>query len=234
MANVYASPVLFTKEKNVFILSARVQFGASGAAVLNTTASKGFCSVANESVAFSGATTNSTTTLSSVSSFDGLFYGMVVTGPAGELGAGTITANSFSAAGKSVTLSAQSITTNTAGAYNATGGRYRFQLGTQAAKQLTPFVKILGVNVRFDVSTGSASGSAVALQSAPVAPNAFVVDNNISVRTIPQTATSGSTDASFALQFGYGQGPGTGFVAAAPGDGEIAYVEVILGNSTAP
>ena len=233
MANVYGTPVLFTKEKNVWILSATVQFGASGAPTLNTTASKGFCSVANESVAFTGGTTNSTTTLGSVSSFDGLFYGMSITGPAGELNAATI--NSFSAAGKSIVLSSQAIATNAGPAiYNATGGRYRFQLGTKAAQNLTPFVKILAVNVTRDLSTGSASGSAVALQSAPSAPVAFIVDNNISVRTIPATAASGSTDASFALQFGYGVGPGTGFVAAAPVDGEVLRVEVVLGNSTAP
>lgn len=233
MANVYGSPVAFTKEKNVWTLSARVVWGPSGTVSLNTTASKGFCAVWNESVAFTGGTTNSLTSLGTVSSFDGLFFGMAVTGPAGELQAGTTLA-SFSAAGQSVVLSKQAITTDPSATYNATGGRYRFQLGTQAAQALTPFVKLLGVDVRFDVSTGSSGGTATQLQLAPSAPLSFVVDNKISVRTIPQVATSGSTDASVALQFGYGQGPVTGFVAATPADGEQATIVFILGNSTAP
>lgn len=233
MASTYGTPVLFTKEKNVWILSALVQFGPSGAVTLNTTQSKGICNVANESVAFTGGTTNSTTTLGTVSNFDGLFYGMTITGPAGELQAGS-TVNSFSAAGKSLVLSKQAITTDASATYNATGGRYRFQFGQQAALRLDPYVKLLGVDVRFDVSTGSAGGNAAQLQLAPSAPIAFVVDNQISVRTIPATSTSGSTDASVALQFGYGTGPGTGFVATAPADGEQARVVFIFGNSTAP
>lgn len=233
MANIYGTPVLFTKEKNVWTLVATVQFGPSGAVSLNTSASKGFCAVWNESVAFSGGTTNSTTTLGSISSFDGLFAGMTVTGPAGELQGSTVI-SSFSAAGKSLVLSKQTITTDTAGSYNATGGRIRLQLGTQAAQQLTPFVKLLGVDVKFDVSTGSAGGTATQLQLAPSAPNVFVVDNLVSVRTIPQVATSGSTDASIALQFGSGVGPVTGFQAGNPADGEIAHIVLILGNSTAP
>lgn len=233
MASTYGTPVAFTKEKNVWTLAATVQFGPSGAATLNTTASKGFCSVANESIAFLGGTTNSSTSLSSVSSFDGIFAGMTITGPAGELQAGTVV-SSFTASTKTIVLSKQAITTDTAGAYNATGGRYKFQFGTLAATNLTPYVKLLGVDVRFDVSTGSAGGNAVQIQLAPSAPNAFIVDNNINVRTIPQTTTSGSTDATVTLQFGSGIGPGTGFQAAAPADGEIAHVVFILGNSTSP
>lgn len=233
MASTYGSPVMFTKEKNVWYLAATLQFGPNGAVSLNTNASKGFCSAANESVAFTGGTTNSTTVLGSISSFEGLFYGMTITGPAGELQASTTIA-SFSTTGQRIIMSKEAITTDASATYNATGGRYRLQLGQQAAQRLDAYVKLLGVSVRFDTSAGSASGSAVQLQKAPSAPVAFVVDNNISVRTVPQTLTSGSTDASVALQFGYGVGPGTGFVAAAPGDGEIAHVVFTLGNSTAP
>ncbi len=233
MASTYGTPVAFTKEKNVWTLSALVQFGPNGAVTLNTNNSKGICNVANESVAFSAATTNSSTSLSSISNFDGIFAGMTITGAAGELQAATVV-SSFTAATKTVVLSKQAIVTDTAGAYNATGGRYRFQFGQQAAMRLDPYVKLMGVDVRFDVSTGSAGGNAVQLQLAPSAPNAFVVDNLSSVRTIPATATSGSTDASIALQFGSGVGPGTGFQAGAPADGEIARVVFIFGNSTAP
>lgn len=233
MASTYGSPVAFTKEKNVWTLAAKVQFGASGAVTLDTNNSKGICAAWNESVAFTGGTTNSTTTLGSISSFDGLFFGMTVVGPAGELQSST-TISSFSAAGKSVTLSKQAITTDATATYNATGGRYRFQFGQQAGLRLDPYVKLMGVEVRFDVTTGSAGGNATQLQLAPSAPVAFVVDNLSSTRTVPTTLATSSTDASVAIQFGYGQGPGTGFVATAPADGEIARVVFIFGNSTAP
>lgn len=233
MASTYGTAVAFTKEKNVWTLSALVQFGPSGAVVLNTNSSKGICNVANESVSFTGATTNSSTSLSSVSSFDGIFSGMTITGPAGEVQAAT-TVSSFTASSKTIVLSKQAITTDTAATYNATGGRYRFQFGQQAALRLDPYVKLMGFDIRFDVSTGSAGGNATQIQLAPSAPNAFLVDNQISVRTIPSTATSGSTDASIALQFGTGIGPGTGFTAGSPADGEIARVIFIFGNSTAP
>lgn len=233
MASTYGTSVNFTKEKNVWTLCAMLQFGPNGAVTLNTSQSKGFCSATLESVAFSGATTNSSTSLSSVSNFDGIFAGMTITGPAGELQAAT-TVSSFTASTKTVVLSKQAITTDTAGAYNATGGRYRLQLGQQAAMRLDPYVKLLGFDIRFDVSTGSAGGTATQIQLAPSAPNAFLIDNQISIRTIPPTATSGSTDASIALQFGTGIGPGTGFQAANPADGEIARVVLILSNSTGP
>lgn len=233
MANVYGTPVLFTKEKNVWILSALVQFGPSGAVTLNTNQSKGFCAVWNESVAFTGGTTDSSSSLGSVSSFAGLFRGMSLAGA--NIQAGTIV-GSFTASGGIVTLGGPLPTASgtAEGTFQATGGRIRLQLGTKAAQNLTPFVKVLGVNISPDVSTGSASGALNYMQRAPAAPVAFVVQNKVSIRTIPATAVSGSTDASLAIQFGYGVGPGTGFVAQSPSDGEVYRIEVILGNSTAP
>lgn len=233
MANSYGTPVLFTKEKNVWTLSAQLQFGPGGAVTLVQANSKGFCAVNPESVAFTGGTTNSTTTLGTVSSFAGIFAGMTITGPAGELQAAT-TVGSWSAASKTFVLSKQAITTNTAGSYQATGGRVRLQLGAQAITQLNPYVKLLGVNVFSDVSTGSASGGVGVAQSAPAATTAFIVDNKVSTKTVPQTLATNSTDASVAIQFGVGAGPGTGFQAVSPGDGEIIRVDLILGNSTAP
>lgn len=232
MASTYGTPVQFTKEKNVWTLSAQLVFGANGAVSLVANNSKGFCAVNQESVAFLGATTNSSTSLSSVSSFDGIFAGMTITGPAGELNAATV--SSFTAATKTIVLSSQAITTDAAGSYNATGGRIRLQLGTQAITQLTPYVKLLGIDVRFDVSTGSVSGGVGVLQGAPSAPNSFIVDNQVSVKTVPPTLATNSTDASIAIQFGSGIGPGTGFQAANPGNGEIVRVVLFLGNSSAP
>ena len=233
MANVYGTPVLFTKEKNVWILSAMVQFGPSGAVTLNTSNSKGFCAAWNESVAFNGGTTDSSSTFGTVSSFAGLYRGMTLSGTG--IQAGT-TIGSVTAASGTITMvgSLPTASATGEGIFNATGGRLRLQLGTKAAQNLTPFVKVLGVNVVADVSTGSASGALNYMQRAPAAPVAFIVNNKITQRTIPATAVAGSTDASIAIQFGYGVGPGMGFVAQTPGDGEIYRIEVILGNSTAP
>lgn len=233
MASTYGTPVNFTKEKNVWTLSAQLLFGPNGAVSLVQNNSKGFCAVNQESVAFTGATTNSSTTFSSVSSYDGIFAGMTITGPAGELQAAT-TVGSWSATAKTIVLSKQAITTNTAGAYNATGGRYRLQLGTQAITQLTPYVKLLGVNATYDVSTGSVSGGVGVAQGAPQATLSFIVDNQVSIKTVPPTLATNSTDASIAIQFGNGAGPGTGFQVAVPGDGEIIRIDLLLGNSTAP
>lgn len=233
MASTYGVPVLFSKEKNVWTLSAQLQFGPNGAVTVVANNSKGFCAVNQESVAFTGATTNSSTSLSSVSSFDGIFAGMTITGPGTELQAAT-TVSSFTSTNNTIVLSKQAVTTDTAGSYNATGGRYRLQLGQQAATRLDPYVKLLGMNVTYDVSTGSAGGGLGVLQSAPLAATCFVIDNEITVRTIPATLTSGSTDASIAIQFGNGGGPGTSFQAVSPGNGEIVRVDLLLGNSTAP
>ncbi len=225
MANVFGTPVLFTKEKNVWQLSAIIQFGPSGAATLDTTASKGFCAVNPDTIVISGTTTNSSTSLSSISSFAGIFKGMTITGPAGDLQAGTTVSSVGLAASKTIVMSSQAILTDGSGSYQISGGRYRLQLGTIAAQALTPFVKLMGVDGTFDVSAGSSAGSAVQVQLAPAASN---------VRTIPQTSTSGSTDSSVVLQFGTGNGPGGGFTAVTPSDGERYRVIFTLGNSTAP
>jgi hypothetical protein len=233
MANVYGSAVAFTKEKNVWTLSAQLQFGPSGAVTLNTSNSKGFCAAWNESVAFTGGTTDSSSSLGTVSSFAGVFRGMSLAGA--NIQAGT-TVGSFTAAGGIITLAGPLPTASgtAEGTFQATGGRYRLQLGTVAGQNLTPFVKVLGVNVTYDCSTGSSSGAANYMQRAPAAPVVFVVQNKVSIRTVPPTAATNSTDASIAIQFGYGVGPGTGFVAQPPSDGETVRVDFILGNSTGP
>lgn len=231
MANVYGSAVVFTKELNVWTLSARLTFGAAGAVTVSPINSKGIIAVNPETVAFTGATTNSSTSLSSVSSFDGIFAGMTITGPAGDLQAST-TVSSWTATTAVLTLSKQAITTEaTTAAFFATGGRYRVQFGTQSITGLTPFVKLLGMSVVNDLSSGSASGAYAYAQVAPPATHAFIIDNKLSVKTIPATQATNSTDASVAIQFGYGVGPGTGFIAQAPADGTVVTVMFTLGNS---
>jgi len=233
MANTYGTAVVFSKELNVWTLHAKVTFGSdigsnSQQIILDTANSLGICAAKYDTVAFTAGTTNSSTSLGTVSSFNGLFRGMTLQGAAGQLQSAT-TISSFSAAGDSLVLSGQAITT-AEGSLFATGGRVRFQFGTQEALKLNPYVKLLGFNVSWDMSTGSAAGTLTQMQSAPNATSVFVVDNDLSTRTIPQVSTSGSTDASIALQFGYGQGPGTGFVAANPVAGSVARITFYLGN----
>ncbi len=230
MSGTYGNPVAFTKENNVWTIFAKLNFGPNGAVTLDTTQSRGLCNAAIDAVAISGATTNSSTSLSSVSSFNGLFKGMAVAGPAGELQAAT-TISSVSPVTKTVVLSSQAITTDTAATYTFTGGRYRLQFGQQAAVRLDTYVKLLGMQVFWDETIGSASGNAAQIQLAPSAPVAFVIDNDISVRTVPQTLATNSTDATITLQFGTGQGPWGGFTATAPADGESCRVVFFLGNS---
>lgn len=231
MASTYGNPVSFTKENNVWTVFAKLNFGPGGAVTLDTTQSRGLCNAAIDAIAFTGGTTNSTTTLGTVSSFNGIFAGMTVAGPAGELQAATVV-SSFTAAAKTIVLSKQAITTNVGPAiYTATGGRFRLQFGQQAATRLDAYVKLLGMSVSWDVSTGSVSGNATQLQGAPSAPNAFVIDNDVSTKTVPPTLATNSTDASIAIQFGSGTGPGTGFQAVSPGDGESCRVTFFLGNS---
>lgn len=230
MANRYSSAVLFAMEKNLTILSARVTFDANGACALVPSSSKGFCAMNPESVTFNGTTTNSASTIGTISSFAGLFTGMTVTGSTGSLQSST-TLGSLSVAG-GITISKQAILTGAANTLTATGGRYRLQFGSLAATNLDAYAKLLDVHVAWDGSTGSAIGSATSLALAPNGPTAFVVDNKTTVRTIPATSTSGSTDCSLALQFGSGHGPA--FVARTPQAGEACWIYVVFSNSTAP
>jgi len=228
MANRYSTPVMFAMEKNVTFLYAQVLFDASGACSLVANNSKGICSVNPQSVVFTGATTASVTSVGTVSSFAGLFTGMTVTG-AGIQGSTTI--GTISASTDSLVLSKVASITGTSSSLIASGGRYVFQFGTQAGVKLDTYVKLLSVQTKWDESTASASGSATLAALAPEIGTDFVVSNNISVRTIPSTATTSSTDASISLQFG--TGTGVNFVAKNPAAGESLRVCFTLCNSTA-
>lgn len=244
MANVYGTPVLFSKQNNTWILEAKVNFGVAGstsaAANLDGAFSKGFISINPESVAFTASVTNSLTYIGSVSSFAGIFAGMTVTGSAGALQ--TVTEIDNVNANLTMNFTGQSIPTSDLVGLLASGGRYRIQLGTNQLLQtgLTPYVKLLYAQVVWDESTSSAIGSATSIAFAPAAPSMFIVDDKVSRRTVPPTAVTNSADCSVAVQFGFNTSSGIGaaivnrFEAANPQAGESCKIIFVLGNSTAP
>lgn len=229
MANRYNNPVMFAMEPNMVTLSAHVTFGANGVPTVDAINSKGIANVWNQSVAFSGATSSGSSTITSVSSFAGLFTGMVISGT-GVVGTPTI--GTISASTGSVVLSGV-VGASSATAFQATGGRFIFQFGLNVGNRLDPYYKLLYTHTSWDESSASASGSmALTAALAPVAPSGgFLVKNNINVRTIPQTQATASTDCSLIVQ--YGAGVGAGFVAASPVAGEGMRVLFVLGNSSA-
>ncbi len=228
MANRFGTPIGFTMEKNVVQLYARVVFGTNNVPVLDTNNSKGFCNVGINTPVFSGSIGSGSATISSVSSFQGLFTGMTITGSG--VGAG-LTIGTMTATTASIVLSAAASVAAGSISFTATGGQYIFQLGTQAGVRLDSYAKLLDFNYSFSEDTSSASGAYQQLQLAPAAQNAFVVQNNTMKRTIPSTTTSNSTDCTLIVQFG--NGAGTSFVAASPANGEIIRVNLGMGNSTA-
>lgn len=228
--NRYTTPVLFSFEKNLTILSLHAIWGNNGVPVLDTKNSKGICNFAIDAVALNGNTVASSSTVSSVTSFSGLFNGMTVAGP----GIGSaVTISSMTAGTGSIVLSSGTNNlTVPGGLLTATGGRFRVQFGQLAAQRLDPYAKLLGVSYEWFM-TGSAAGSATTLQLAPAAPEMFVVSNRTQNRTIPQTLTSGSTDCSLVLQFGTPAAAGA-FVATNPAPSEGIRMLFVFGNSTAP
>lgn len=227
MANRYQNPVQFAMEPNLVTLSAHVTFGATGVPSVDALNSKGIANVWNQSLAFTGATSSGSSTITSVSSFFGLYTGMVISG-SGVAGSPTI--GTISAATGSVVLSAPVGAAGTT-AFQATGGRYIFQFGLNNGNRLDPYYKLLYVRSDYDESSGSASGSVGVAALAPVAPNNFLVANNSKQRTIPQTQATASTDCSLILQ--YGTGVGTGFTAKDIAAGEGVRVLFVFGNSSA-
>lgn len=247
MANEYGTPVLFTKEKNVWILSARITFDVNGAAALDTTQSKGFCAVWQNTPTFTAGTSGSTSLLGSVSSFQGLFSGMnltisssvgiITSATIGSITAANATLNKFPVTAANNTQSGfpqvdiPSITF-VAGSAGGASGQYILQLGQQAATRLQPYVKLLQLQHSFDETTGSAIGGVSQQQLSPNAPQMVLIQDKTKIRTIPATATSGSTDASITVQFG--TGTGRNFIAGVPAPGEAVRIVMVMGNSSAP
>ncbi len=227
MANRYATPVLFAMEPNLTILSAHVTFGATGVPTLDTVNSKGICNFVADTISFNANSIGSSATLSSVTSFNGLYPGMTLTG---FTGGGTI--SSVTAGSGLLTLaSGTGVATTNGGLITATGGRFRVQFGTQAAVRLDSYFKLLDVQYSWDMSAGSVSGTASINAIGPNAPLAFIQQNNTRVRTIPRTATSGSTDCSLILQTG--AGVGGAFNAVNPVAGTGLRILFVFGNSSA-
>lgn len=227
MANIYATPVLFTKQNNVVILFAKVSFGATGVPTLDTTQSKGVCAVTENFVPLVGGVVNSTTVIGTVTSFARLFTGMTVTGTGVQT---TNLISSMSAAGKTITMTKQNITTGDEIALLASGGQFTFQFGNKSGVNLDTYNKLLAVQASWDVTSASASGTATQLQLAPAAPQSFVLGSvAFNQRTVPGSSTSGSTDATVQLQVGFGQG--TSFSAYKPVAGEVMRVMFVFGNS---
>lgn len=250
MASEYGSPVLFTKEKNVWVLSARLTFDVNGTAALDTNNSKGFCAVWQNTPTFTAGTTASSSTIGSISSFQGLYAGMTLTVASSAAFLTVATIGSISASTDTFVTTAvnnaQSGWPQTSvpsiqfivGSAGGATGQYILQLGQQAATRLTPWVKLLAVQHSFDMACGSCVGTAAVAQVAqqqlsPVAPSMQLIRNNTSVRTIPATLTSGSSDCSITVQFGSG-GTGKNFAPAVPAPGEAVRIFLVFGNSTAP
>lgn len=227
MANRYNTPVVFAMEPNIMTLAARVTFGATGVPTVDAINSKGIANVWNQTIAFSGATSSGSSTITSVSSFAGLYTGQTISGSGI---AGTPTIGTISASTGSVVLSGPVGAAGTT-AFQSSGGRYVFQFGLNVGNRLDSYYKLLWTKAEFHETSASASGSFLVAALAPAAPNAFVVANNTKTRTIPATATSGSTDCSLAIQLG--AGVGTGFVAGNPVAGETMHVLFVFGNSSA-
>ena len=228
MAGRNFTPVSFGLEKNIVQLYARVVFGSNGAPILDTANSKGICNVALNAVSFTGATTNSTTVIGTVSSFQGLFSGMTVTtSSSAALQANTVISSASSLA---LSFNNQSIFTAAGVPFTAVGGQYIFQFGTQAGQRLDGYFKLLDWNYVWDESTGSASGSALQSQLAPAASNGFIIGNKTQIRTIPATGTSGSTDCTLTVQFG--TAAGVQFQAVQPVAGEVLRCSFTFCNSS--
>lgn len=224
------TPVQFALEKNVVFLFGRLLFGTGGSVSLDTNNSKGTCAAWQNTPTFTGTVASGSATITSVSSFQGLFTGMVL-GGVGVIGSGTFTIGTISAATGSVVIqNGAAALASGSNTFTGSGGQYILQFGTQAATRLDTYAKFFKFQASFDESTGSATGSLTQAQLAPAVGGGFVIANNSKQRTIPATTTSGSTDCSLTIQFGTGNG--VNFVAANPAAGESVRYFVEFGNST--
>lgn len=226
MANRYARPIMFAMEPDVVFLFGRFTFGSSGAITKVANDSKGFCNATRVAISITGDITNSSATVSNVSSFAGLYVGMGISGTGIQAGS---TILSMNAGAGSLVLSATATATTATLAITVAGGQYLFQLGSLAAVNLDVYNKLLGLNANWDLS--GLPGAVSTAASTPAAPSMFLINNSVSIRTIPTTAASVLTDASFKVQFGTFSA-GT-FGAKDPASGEILRLALQLSRSSA-
>jgi hypothetical protein len=229
--NRLGRPISFTLEPDVVSLFANISFGAAGAPTLNQGPypkifSKGFCNISRNAISFTATLDGSTAVLTAVSSFAGLYVGMIVTG-VGIPAASTIV--SMNAGAATLTISANTTAASTE-VVSAAGGQYILQLGTQAGVRLDTYNHLLGLSPEWDEVANQ--GGASTLASAPSANVLFLIGNQTSVRTIPSTAASSLTDATITFQCGYYNGSDA-FVAKDPDSGSVLRLAMQLGRSSA-
>lgn len=223
MANRNNRPVMFAFEPNLTHVFAMINFGAAGAPSLATNAqgvsnSKGVCNIALVSTAVTGSTTNTSTSVTSVSSFAGLYVGQSITG-AGIPAATTIAA--MNAGAGTITLSAAATATAAGVSLTVSGGQYTITFGSQFTpfKRLDPYVRLSHMKHIWDES--GLQGGASTGASAPAAPALFIVANNISNASLAS------------ITFQVGSGSGASFVSAVPASGEILRLSFDFVQSTA-
>lgn len=219
-------PVSFAFEPDVVSVFAKIGFGAVGAPTLDTNNSKGICNVTRKAISVIATTDGTTAVLTAVSSFAGLYVGMIVTGVGIPVGAKIASMNPGAG---TITLDQNTTSAHIAETISISGGQYVIQFGRNAGVNLDTYNKLLHIKHVF-LETGLQGGVSTAA-SAPAAPAMFVTSNLISVRTIPTTIATNLTDATVTVQFG--TGAGTSFVAIDPAAGEIVELAIELCRSGA-
>lgn len=246
MATGYGTPVRFTKEKNVWDLFAIMNVGSGGALNFATASTgngvtpicKGIANVWQYTPTFTGVTSSGSATITSVSSFQGIFSGMALIS-SGNIPAGA-TVGTISVATGSIVMnggSAAGFTGSTGATMVVSGGQYIFQFGVQSTMgsltsnaRLDTYNRLLDYNFSYDASTSSSIGTATQAQLAPNASQAFVVLNNITVKTVPPTLATASTDACLIVQFG--NNVGSAFVPVVPAPGLGVRADFTFGNTS--
>lgn len=249
MATGYGVPVQFTKEKNVWDLFGKFNIGSGGAinvGVVQTNAgpqtiNKGFANVWQNTPTFTAVTASGSSTITSVSTFFGLFSGMAITNANITTG---LTVGTISVATGSIILNgtgspATGFTGSTGGIFVASGGQYILQFGVSQTigsltnnSRLDTYNRLLNFVVTYDSTTASAMGTATQQQLPPNSDTCFIVRNLITTKTIPTTTTTASTDASITVQFG--TITNVGFTPSVLPPGLEFKAKVTLGNTTAP
>jgi hypothetical protein len=215
--NRYVRPVQFAFEADVVSVFALISFGAAGAPTLNTNYSKGICNIALNSISITGTSANTSTTISSVSSFAGLYVGMGISDGGVHIPANT-TISSMNPGAGTMVISQAATGTNTG--LTVSGGQYTITFGAQfSPARLDPYVRLLSASHLWDEAGVQGGASTGAL--APAAPSMFLVGNNI----------TSSTLANLVLQFG--TGAGASFVAEVPASGEALRLFFSFTRSTA-
>lgn len=244
MATGYGVPVRFTKEKNVWDLFGVYNVGSGGAmnvaqSVNGQYINKGIANVWQNTPTFTGVTSSGSASITSVSSFQGIFTGMALLNsnvPAGS------TVGTISASTGSIVINggfASGFTGSTGATMVVSGGQYIFQMGVATtvgsltlSSRLDTYNRILDYNFSFDCSVSSAIGTATQAQLAPNTSQYLIVQNNTTQKTVPVTLVAGSSDAMLVIQFG--NSIGTSFVAAVPAPGMAIRADFTFGNTTAP